>query len=73
MNIDNGKLIENFNDIPEFYKEMINCWVEFGGGQKKHQLILERNQNIWGNKYIQFNNKSLIYRKKTGLIVTCCM
>ena len=24
MNIDNGKLIENFNDIPEFYKEIIN-------------------------------------------------
>jgi hypothetical protein len=31
MNIDNGKSIENFNDIPEFYKEIINCWVEFGG------------------------------------------
>ena len=27
MNIDNGKSIENFNDIPEFYKEIINCWV----------------------------------------------
>ena len=25
MNIDNGKSIENFNDIPEFYKEIINC------------------------------------------------
>jgi hypothetical protein len=33
MNMDNGKSIENFNDIPEFYKEIINCWVEFGGGQ----------------------------------------
>ena len=32
MNMDNGKSIENFNDIPEFYKEIINCWVEFGGG-----------------------------------------
>ena len=21
-----------------------------------------RNQNIWGNKYIKFNNKSLIYK-----------
>jgi hypothetical protein len=30
MNMDNGKSIENFNDIPEFYKEIINCWVEFG-------------------------------------------
>jgi hypothetical protein len=35
MNIDNGKSIENFNAIPEFYKEIINCWVEFGGGQTK--------------------------------------
>jgi hypothetical protein len=30
--------IENFNDIPEFYKDMINCWVEFGGGQTKTPL-----------------------------------
>jgi hypothetical protein len=35
MNIDNGKSIENVNDIPEFYKEIITCWVEFGGGQTK--------------------------------------
>jgi hypothetical protein len=35
MNIDNGKSIENFDDIPEFYNEIINCWVEFGGGQTK--------------------------------------
>ena len=33
MNIDNGKSTENVNDIPEFYKEIINCWVVFGGGQ----------------------------------------
>ena len=38
-----GKMnIDNFNDIPEFYKEIINCWEEFGDGQQKHQLILER-------------------------------
>jgi hypothetical protein len=37
MDIDNGKLIEKFNVIPEFYKEIIiiNRWVEFGGGQTK--------------------------------------
>jgi hypothetical protein len=33
MNRNNGKSIENFNDIPEFYQELINGWVEFGGGQ----------------------------------------
>ena len=29
MNIDNGKSIENFNDIPEFYKEIIQIkiWI----------------------------------------------
>jgi hypothetical protein len=42
MNIDNGKSIENCNDIPEFYKEIINCYVEFGVEKQKHQLILER-------------------------------
>jgi hypothetical protein len=52
MNIDNGKSIENFNDIPEFYKEIINCWVEFGGGQTKTKTNFReiRNKNIWGNK-----------------------
>ena len=62
--MDNGKSIENFNDTPEFYKEIINCWVEFGGGQTKTPTNFReiRNQNIWGNKYIKFNNKSLIYK-----------
>ena len=61
-----GKLYqENFNDVPEFYKEIINCWVEFGGGQTKTLTNFReiRNQNIWGNKYIKFNNKSLIYMR----------
>ena len=58
MNIDNGKSIENFNNIPEFYKEIINRWVEFGGGQTKTPTNLRetRNQNIW--------------EIKAGLIVT---
>ena len=61
MNIDNGKSIENFNNIPEFYKEIINRWVEFGGGHTKTPTNLreKRNQNIW--------------EIKAGLIVTCCM
>ena len=64
MNIDNCKSIENFNDIPEFYKEIINCCVEFGGGQTKTPTNFReiRNQNIWGNKYIKLNNKRLIYK-----------
>ena len=74
MNIDKDKSIEHFNDIPEFYKEIINCWVEFGGGQIKTPTNFReiRNQNIRENKYIKFNNKSLIY-KNNGLIATCCM
>ena len=70
MNRNNGKSIENFNDIPEFYQELINCWVEFGGGQTKTPTNYKeiRNQNIWGNKNIDFNNKSLIDKKKNGLI-----
>jgi len=53
MNIDNGKSIINFNDIPEFYKEIINCWTEFGAGQTKTPTNFReiRNQNSWGNKY----------------------
>jgi hypothetical protein len=30
MNIDNGKSIENFNDIPEFYKEKVNLLTSSG-------------------------------------------
>jgi hypothetical protein len=65
MNRNNCKSIENFNDIPEFYQELINCWVEFGGGQTKTPTNYReiRNQYIWGNKYIKFNNKSLIDKK----------
>jgi hypothetical protein len=65
---------ENFNDIPEFYKEIINCWVEFGGGQTKAPTNFReiRNQNIWGNKYIKFNNKSLIYKNKALDIQVSC-
>jgi hypothetical protein len=48
MNIDNGKSIEHFNNIPEFYREIINRWVEFGGGQTKTPTNFRetRNQNI---------------------------
>jgi hypothetical protein len=71
MNIDNGKSIDNFNDIPDFYKEIINCWVEFGGGQTKTPTNFReiRNQNIWGNKYIKFNNKSLYQPYSTPLSI----
>jgi hypothetical protein len=35
---------------------IINCWVEFGGGQTKTPTNFReiRNQNIWGYKYIKF-------------------
>ena len=65
MNIDNVKSINKFNDIPEFYSEIINWWVQFGGGQTQTPTNFReiRNQNILGNKYIIFNNKSLIDKK----------
>ena len=58
MNIDIGK------SIPEFYKETINCWVEFGGQQTKTPTNFReiRNRNICGNKYTKFNNINLIYK-----------
>ena len=51
---DNGKSVINFNDIPEFYKEIINCCAKFGDGQTKTPTNFReiRNQNSWGNKYI---------------------
>ena len=41
-----GKMnIDNFNDIPEFYKETINCWEEFGDGQTKTPTNLREIRN----------------------------
>jgi hypothetical protein len=50
--------------LPTFYKEVIVAWVESGGGYSAapknfHDI---RKQTIWGNSFIQLNNKPLFFR-----------
>jgi hypothetical protein len=56
-----------------FSPNLSKYFLGIGDGQAKTPTNFReiRNQNILGNKYIKFNNKSLIF--KTGLIATCCM
>jgi hypothetical protein len=51
MNIDDGKSIEQLNN-----KEIINCCAEFRGGQTKTPTNFREKRN----KYIKFNNRSLL-------------
>ena len=72
MNVDDCKLLPNFNTIPEFYREVIKCWFEAGGGQKKKITSFSdiRKEVIWGNRYIKFENKCLIFKNwiNSGLV-----
>jgi hypothetical protein len=49
--------------IPDFYKEILQTWIKMGGGQTKtlSHFAEIRKQLIWGNKYIMFKNKSLMF------------
>jgi hypothetical protein len=49
--------------IPDFYKEILQTWIKMGGGQTKmlSHFAEIRKQLIWGNKFIMFKNKSLMF------------
>ena len=72
MNLDKVKSLEHFNNVPNFYKEVITCWNINGWGQTKLPVTFTeiRKQVIWGNKFIKFENKSLFFQNwvKSGLI-----
>jgi hypothetical protein len=61
-----------FEKIPEFYREVVKCWNLSGGGQTQSPVtfIDIRKQIIWGNKYITFENKSIVFENwiKSDLI-----
>ena len=49
--------------IPDFYKEILQTWIKMGWGQTKtlSHFAEIRKQLIWGNKFIMFKNKSLMF------------
>ena len=63
MNIEYKKIKDYFRYIPDFYKEILQTWIKMGGGQTKtlSHFAEIRKQLIWGNKFIMFKNKSLMF------------
>jgi hypothetical protein len=63
MNIEYKKNRYYLRYIPDFYKEILQTWKKMGGGQTKtlSHFAEIRKQLIWGNKFIMFKNKSLMF------------
>ena len=63
MNIEYKKMKDYLRYIPDFYKEILQTWIKMGGGQTKtlSHFAEIRKQLIWGNKFIMFKNKSLMF------------
>ena len=80
MNIDDIKHLPKTNNLSTFFRDIIMCWVQTGGGQlpnTKHFANI-RKQLIWGNKYIKVNGNGyfvsmfvlrLVNKSKTKPIV----
>ena len=63
MNIDNIKSLDkSIDNLPEFYVNILKTWIKSRKENTKPQTFREiRQEIIWGNKYIKFYGKSLIY------------
>ena len=63
MNIEYKKIKDYLRYIPDFYKEILQTWIKMSGGQTKtlSHFAEIRKQLIWGNKFIMFKNKSLMF------------
>ena len=50
--------------LPHFYLNMVETWRSNGGGSRDTPKTFAdiRNQVIWGNKFIQHNNRCLFYK-----------
>ena len=59
--------------IPSFYKNILETWVNEGGGNSSEPKNFEsiRNQILWGNKFIKCAGKSLLYKNWIDANITC--
>ena len=65
MYIDNVKHLPFYESLPEFYKELIRVWVQINKNKmttNHDNFETVRKQIIWGNKNLQFNSKTLIFK-----------
>ena len=62
LGIQNLKHLPTIQEIPQFYLEILKCWLQIGGGETNTPINFRniRNEIIWGNKNIKFNNKPII-------------
>ena len=74
MNVDSLKSLPNPKiALFPFYQELLEHFIEFNriGKERKPDTFFEiRKQVIWGNQYIKFSRKSLLYRHwaESGII-----
>ena len=63
MNLGGIKELKDIK-IPSFYKNILETWVNEGGGNSSEPKNFEsiRNQILWGNKFIKCAGKSLLYK-----------
>ena len=65
MNLDNVNSIKNLKDtMPEFYLRIIQSWIQYKNNinvKEPDNFRKIRQELIWGNKYIKFQGKCLIY------------
>jgi hypothetical protein len=63
QNLDNITVNKYAKQIPEFYGEVLRSWNKIGGGQTRTPLNFAdvRKQIIWGNKFIKFDHKALLF------------
>jgi hypothetical protein len=63
QNLDNITVNKYAKQIPEFYGEVLRRWNKIGGGQTRTPLNFAdvRKQIIWGNKFIKFDHKTLLF------------
>jgi hypothetical protein len=63
QNLDNITVNKYAKQIPELYGEVLRSWNKIGGGQTRTPLNFAdvRKQIIWGNKFIKFDHKTLLF------------
>lgn len=47
-----------------FYRNILEAWIKSGGGSSSlpKSFLTIRNQIIWGNQFIKFNRKCLLFK-----------
>lgn len=63
MNVKELKNLNNHVNIPTFYQDILKSWFVAGGGERGYPKTATdiANELIWGNQFIKYKNKVLIF------------